>query len=329
MVSVARQRGGFQVGIDLPNVPQVVELPRERQDPIAAFCDVHMRHERRLAESSIVSYRRDLERLQTFLASHERTLRSAKRDDLRGFLAWMLGQDYARNTIVRQVAVIRAFYLWATRAGFTERNPAVLLEGPRQRLPLPRLMSERAAADLLDAIEAPHRPGPIRKQGMVKDQAQRFLEATALRDRALLELLYGSGLRVSEVIGLDRDSLDLDAQAVRVWGKGSVERVVPISDPCVDALRLYLKCPAGGTLWPNAVGKPMSARDVRHVLRRRGGPNPHALRHAAASHMLDYGADLRVIQEFLGHASLITTQRYTHVSHARKRKVYQGAHPRA
>jgi integrase/recombinase XerC len=139
----------------------------------------------------------------------------------------------------------------------------------------------------------------------------------------------GSALRVSELVGLDRDALDLKRQMVRVMGKGSVERVVPISDPCAHALRRYVASRGGEPFWPNAKGLPMSARDVRRVLQRRGGLNLHALRHAAATHMLDGGADLRVVQEFLGHASLVTTQRYTNVSRGRKFSAYHGAHPRA
>ena len=182
---------------------------------------------------------------------------------------------------------------------------------------------------MLESIRAPQHTLAIRKQGARPDRESRFLEATALRDRALLELLYGSALRVSELVGLEHDAIDLGAQTVRVWGKGSVERVVPMSDPCVEALGRYLATRDELPLWPNAVGRAMTDRDVRHVLRRRGWVNPHALRHAAATHMLDGGADLRVVQEFLGHASLTTTERYTHVSHARRRRVYDGAHPRA
>jgi integrase/recombinase XerC len=188
-------------------------------------------------------------------------------------------------------------------------------------------------ADLLDSIRPPAgEVAPIRQCGRARDNPrQRFLDATALRDRAILELLYGSAIRVAELTGLTRDGLELGHKAtVRVMGKGSVERIVPLSEPSVIALRRWLRKNPTGTLWPNARGKPMTTRDVRHMIERRApGMRPHLFRHASATHFLDGGADLRVVQDFLGHSSATTTQRYAQVSRGRKFSVYGTSHPRA
>ena len=162
--------------------------------------------------------------------------------------------------------------------------------------------------------------------------------ADAPRDDAVLEVLYGSGLRVSELCGADVDAVDLRAGAISVWGKGAKQRRVPLSEPAVDALRAWLAIRrdvvdphAGAALFANERGKRLTPRDVRRIIDRRAArpTHPHALRHSFATHLLDGGADLRVVQELLGHADVATTQRYTHVSRERLRQVYAQTHPRA
>lgn len=277
---------------------RVVELPPQRQDPIAAFVDVHMGRVRHCSPATLVSYRLDLRRLRLFLDAQGKSLLDATRADLTHFVAGLLADGKARNTIRRQIAVLRSFYGWAERTGLTPTNPAAVMDRPSEQRRLPRIPSEAKIADLLDGIEAPKGTAPpIRQGGRARKARQRFLDATALRDRAILELLYGSALRVSELTELDRDDLDLRKGTVLVMGKGSIERVVPMSEPAVDALRRWLgqgeSAPRIGEerpLWPNARGKRMSPRDVRRVLERRApGLRPHLLRHASATHFLEGG----------------------------------------
>lgn len=164
---------------------------------------------------------------------------------------------------------------------------------------------------------------------VVRGEETVFSTGAGWADRAILQLLYGSGLRVSELTGLDRDGLDLRRGTVLVMGKGSIERSLPMSEPAVDAVRAWLRTEPD-PLWPNARGGPMSPRDVRRVLERRApGMRPHLLRHASATNSLEGGAGLREVQEFLGHSSPTTTERYTHVTRGRKFAVYGAAHPRA
>jgi site-specific recombinase XerD len=214
---------------------------------------------------------------------------------------------------------LRRYFGWARRVGAIPSDPTAGLSAPRGEARLPRVLHPDELRTLLDKPA----DGPV-----------------GLRDVALLELLYGSGLRVAEATSLDVDDLDLARQQVRVWGKGGKERIVPLSDPAVDALRRWLAdgraelatevTPAGAMLL-NRRGRRLTPRDARRVLDRRAAAptHPHALRHTFATHLLDGGADLRVVQELLGHADLATTQRYTHVSKERLRTVFDATHPRA
>jgi integrase/recombinase XerC len=242
---------------------------------------------------------------------------------LRRYLAYLATRRYARRTIARKASAIRAYFVWLKKTGLVESDPARRLHAPSGEARLPRVLSEAEVAELLDAP----RPG---------DDAE---PERRLRDDALLELLYGSGLRVAELCGLDVAAVDLPARSVTVWGKGSKQRRVPLSEPSVEALSAYLEGgrraylpPAGEpAVFLNSRQRRMTPRDVRRVLDRRSPTptHPHALRHTYATHLLDGGADLRVVQELLGHASLRTTEVYTHVSNDRLVGVYQGAHPRA
>jgi integrase/recombinase XerC len=291
-----------------------------------------MGHVRHCSPATLVSYRLDLRRLRLHLDSEGISMLDATRADLGRFIAALHAEGKARNTIRRQIAVLRSFYLWCERTEMTPINPAAVMLRPSEQRRLPKIPSADKIAELLDGIEPPEgKAPPIRQASRARKARQQFLDATALRDRAVLELLYGSGLRVSELTELERDGLDLGHKAtVRVMGKGSVERIVPLSEDSVIALRRWLRKNPAGPLWPNARGAPISARDVRRVLERRApGWRPHLLRHSAATHMLDNGADIRAIQVFLGHSSVSTTQRYAAVTRGRKFAVYGTAHPRA
>jgi integrase/recombinase XerC len=303
-------------------------LPRDDERLVRDFAD-HLSLERRLSAHTVAAYRTDLRQLATFLGRNGSSLAGAVYPMLRRFLAQQHTLGYARASIARRVGAIRTFYRWALAAGRIERDPSVLLGRPKVVNRLPTVLRPREAAGL---AEAP----PPGGRAPVED-------AIALRDRAALELLYGSGLRVGELAGLTVDQIDPDRRRVRVLGKGAKERDVPISEYAVDALAAYLQvgrpvmAPDGSRhLFFNRRRRPFSERDIRSMVQRYGATllpgrrvTPHTLRHSFATHLLEGGADIRAVQELLGHASVATTQRYTHVSRRRLFEAYERAHPRA
>jgi integrase/recombinase XerC len=235
---------------------------------------------------------------------------------LRRYLAFLGTRQLARATIARKAAALRCYFSWQVRQGHLDSDPARSLRAPSGGGRLPRVLSNGEVTSLLDA-----------PTGTPLDR----------RDVAVLELLYAAGLRVSELCGLDRGDIDLRGRTVTVLGKGSKQRRVPIHDTAVDALAAWfeggrddMEGPAEAA-FVNRRGARLGPRDVRRILDRRSASptHPHALRHTYATHLLDGGADLRVVQELLGHASLATTQVYTHVSKERLRAVYGETHPRA
>ena len=294
---------------------------------IGAFTE-HLRSGRGLSPHTATAYGGDLTGLAEFLARAGSSLPTATHQVLRRWLAHLSTRGYARASIARKAAAIRTFYAWAERRGAVAADPAQLLTAPSPVNRLPTVL-KRAEAQAL--VEAPG-PGPF-----------------GLRDRAILEMLYGSGLRVAELCARDVEDVALDTQRVRVMGKGSKERVVPLGDPSVLALEHYLvrarpslvstaDPPAShaGALFLNRRRRRVSSRDVRAIVDRYRGQlqpgrsiSPHTLRHSFATHLLEGGAELRVVQELLGHASPATTQRYTHVSKGRLFDAYRQSHPRA
>jgi integrase/recombinase XerD len=273
------------------------------------------------AARTVDAYRRDLGQLAGWL---DRPISTATTEELERYLAELRAQGLAGTTIARRVAALRTFFRHQQLLGARDDNPAAALELPRRARKLPRTLS----------------PG----------EAERLIEAAAgttprsLRDGALVELLYGAGLRVGEAVGLERAAVDLDRRLVRVTGKGGKERIVPIGRAAVDALRRYL---ARGRpfldrrhrpeLFLNARGGPLTRAGAFLILRKLadkaglepGRVHPHLLRHSFATHLLEGGADLRSVQEMLGHADLATTELYTHVSDRRRRELYFQAHPHA
>ena len=241
---------------------------------------------------------------------------AVERLHLRRYLASLGTRRLARATVARKAAALRCYFAWSVRQGRLSSDPARNLRAPSGKGRLPRVLSSGEIGALLDR--------PVDS-------------AIGQRDRAVLELLYAAGLRVSELCGLDRAGVDLRGRTVTVLGKGGKERRVPIHDRAARALAEWL---AGGRIempgpadavFVNQRGVRLGPRDVRRILDRCAASptHPHALRHTFATHLLDGGADLRVVQELLGHASLATTQIYTHVSKERLRSVYEGTHPRA
>jgi integrase/recombinase XerC len=288
-----------------------------------------------LADDTVAVYRRDLAAFTNWI---ERLgcddPRRVDRRMLRRYLAYLDTRGYARRTIARKASVLRRYFDWLRRNGLIERDPTVGLSTPKGAARLPRVLRDGEITVLLD--EPPARAGEASA-------------AEKARDDAVLELLYGSGLRVSEVCSLRPGDVDLARARVTVWGKGGKQRTVPMSAPATEALRRVLEVPAGRRpdrteddveppvnpagerlVFANRRGRPLTPRDVRRILDRRSAnpTHPHALRHTFATHLLDGGADLRAVQELLGHADLSTTQIYTHVSRERLQRVHRATHPR-
>jgi integrase/recombinase XerC len=289
--------------------------------------------ERHSSRHTVLAYRRDLTQLVEFL--RERLEREPMLDDVTrlSLRSWLgtVGEGLAPASIARKLSSVRALYVFLGRTAEVRENPAALLQSPKLARGLPLVLRAEAAAEV---VEAPAALAPGR-------------DPEKLRDQALLELLYGSGLRVSELAALDLEAVNLRACEVRVLGKGSKERIVPLSGKALEALERYLPRrselahPKTGFLDPAALlltrrGARLGVRRIQALVQRYGALgagrpdlHPHALRHSCATHLLEGGADLRVIQELLGHSSLSTTQRYTHVSLDQLLSVYDKAHPLA
>ena len=273
--------------------------------------------------NTAAAYRRDVEQ---FVEWAERLglegPEGVDRIALRRYLAFLTTKGRAKRSIARHASGLRRYFDWARRRGLIGADPSVGLRAPTGEGRLPHVLDAQQLDVLLDT--------PADEDDDVWRR---------LRDDAVLEVLYGSGVRVSELCGLDLDSLDLRTGAATVWGKGGKERRVPLSEPAVDALRGWLRHrsdrvvddASATALFLNSRGRRLAPRDVRRILDRRSATptHPHALRHTFATHLLDHGADLRVVQELLGHRDVATTQRYTHVSKERLKTVYRETHPRA
>lgn len=275
----------------------------------------------RLSPRTVESYRRDLEDFARWL---RRPLGRAERDDIERYLAELRAAGRSSATLARRLAALRSFFRHQLLLAARGDNPAAAVRPPRRLRRLPRTLSPGEVERLIAAASG--------------------TTPRALRDAALVELLYGAGLRVSEAVGLERGSIDLEERLVRCVGKGGKERIVPIGRPAAEALRRYL---ARGRpyldrrhrpeLFLNAKGGPLSRAGAFLILRRLAAEaglepervHPHLLRHSFATHLLEGGADLRSVQEMLGHADLATTEIYTHVSDRRRRETYFRAHPHA
>src|SRR5436309_8616829 len=273
------------------------------------------------AARTVEAYRRDLDDLTARLG---RPLREASTEDLERYLAELRAEGRSAATIARRTAAARAFYRHLVLLGRRTDNPAAAVALPRKTRRLPRTLSPSEAERLIDAAAG--------------------TTPRSLRDRALVELLYGAGLRVGELVGLGKTDVDLEQRLVRATGKGAKERIVPLGRPAADALRRYLSRGRPHLdhrhrpeLFLNAQGGGLTRAGVFLVLRRLaekaglepGRVHPHLLRHSFATHLLEGGADLRSVQEMLGHADLATTELYTHISDRRRRELYFSAHPHA
>ncbi|MEM9184900.1 MAG: tyrosine recombinase XerC [Planctomycetota bacterium] len=287
--------------------------------------------ERGASEHTIKAYREDLTALADYLAEEDGgspAPASITTGELRGFLASLHDAGFAKTSIARRLSSVRSFFRFAQREGWVDGNPARPLRSPRKARKLPHFLSTDEIGRLLSAP-------PVDRQA-------------GKRDRAMLEVLYSAGLRVSELVALNDEDLDAEQGVVRVRGKGRKERLAPIGSYARSALDAWLavRRPAAEFLTPspspltpvftNKFGKRITTRSVARMLEKYlrqaaldGRTSPHTLRHSFATHLLDAGADIRSVQELLGHASLVTTQIYTHVSTASLRAAYEKAHPRA
>lgn len=304
------------------------DLPEEFAVALAAY-ERHLVSERDLTPHTVRAYLGDV----SGMLAHASRLGLTTLDslDVRTLRSWLANQQTlgkARTTMARRATAVRVFTAWALRTGRARTDPGAQLGSPKAHKPLPPALDQAQARALLDAA------------GTAADDGS----PVGLRDVAILELLYATGIRVGELCGLDVDDVDRGRRVVRVFGKGRKERTVPYGLPADTALGRWLELArprlvvpgAGAALFLGARGARIDQRAVRTMVHRRlvdvpGAPDlgPHGLRHTAATHLLEGGADLRTVQELLGHASLATTQIYTHVTAERLRKAYQLAHPRA
>jgi len=304
-------------------------LPPQFEALLASYLR-HLRGQRNMADHTVRAYRTDLLNLFTHL--DRLGIDSMDKVDLRALRSWLAKQHtvgHARTTLQRRAAAARVFFAWAHETGQVTTDPAANLRSPKTTRVLPPTLERATAAQMLDeAITTAREPGG----------------PAAARDVAILEVLYSTGIRVSELCSLDVNDLDRERRVIRVFGKGSKERTVPLGAPAIRAVDAWLANArsqlmtdqSGQAMFIGDRGKRIDPRVVRRIVHRslkmtEGAPDlgPHGLRHAMATHLLEGGADLRSVQEILGHASLATTQIYTHVTNERLRSAFEQAHPRA
>jgi integrase/recombinase XerC len=327
------------------------------------------------ADNTALAYRSDIEAFVGWCGGMGvEGPKRVSRLTLRSYLGHLATKGFAKRSIARHSASLRRYFAYLHRRNLVEINPTGRLHSPTAGGRLPRVLHADELHRVLDAPvrggsrnqTAVHEPSPALGNSDLRGHGSANIEtllgsqgvsqgsksesalhaARAVRDQAIVELLYGSGLRVSELCALCYSAVDRTRKVVTVMGKGAKERVVPLSDASLEALEVWVgnvqseffslvgagdRATAASLLFRNERGAPLAPRDVRRILDRRAGSpvNPHALRHTFATHLLDGGADLRIVQEMLGHADLATTQLYTHVSKERLRTVFDSAHPRA
>ena len=313
-----------------------MERPPEAGNPNEELLDQFiesLRVERGASSHTIRSYRTDLEAFLRWCSRMGVDARSATYKQLRGYLGELDAAQYARTTMNRRLSSLKGFYAWMNVAGIIDENPASVLSGPKQNKHLPQVLQHDEMEKLLHVHASEDMLGNPREQSL-----------SDIRDQALLEFLYACGARISEASGLRLGDVDFSARLVKVIGKGNKERVIPLHDLCIEAMRVYIeharpKLLAGKScdrFFVSSRGNPMSPDSMRKMFKstvRAAGLDerlsPHDMRHTFATDLLDGNADLRSVQEMLGHASLSTTQIYTHLSPARLKEAHDQAHPRA
>ncbi len=280
----------------------------------------YLKIEKNYSENTILNYSIDLKFFEKFL--DKKPIEGVDHLTLRRFLAFVKERNFSKTTIARKLAALRSFFRFLCREGYLKSNPIKALSTPKLERKLPKFLT---VSDVKKLVESP-------------DQT----EVSGLRDRAILETLYSTGMRVSELVGLNYESVDFIAGSVKVLGKGKKERLIPIGDEALRAIRAYVsklnvqKDVDAGPLFLNKSKGRLSDRSVRRIVDKYikkisliENISPHSLRHSFATHLLDRGADLRSVQELLGHVNLSTTQIYTHITAERLKDSYEKAHPRA
>lgn len=298
------------------------------REQIDAFIERYLESERRMSIFTLKSYREDLDSLLEYFADELGGIPEVTEvtvSMLRGYVTYLHECEYARSTIARRLACLRSFFRYCSREGWVESNPAKVLRTPRQGKKLPHFLTTEQVTTLLEAPPANTNAG--------------------LRDRAILEVIYSAGLRVAELVDMDVESWDRAANVVRVIGKGRKVRISPIGKYAAEALEQWLEVRSpdpkatakqANAMFLNRFGRRLTTRSIGRMLEKYikqagldSATSPHTLRHSFATHLLDGGADLRSVQELLGHKSLTTTQIYTHVSTKRLRETYESSHPHA
>ena len=283
--------------------------------PIPKFLS-YLEIEKNYSDYTILNYKIDLEEFFGFLGGT--AFKDVDYPVLRRYLAQIRQRNLKPRTVARKLSCIRSFFKYLQREGIINKNPAVLLMTPKLDKPLPKFLTEQEVVRL---IEAP-------KEG----------KAPTLRDRAIFETLYSTGIRVSELVGLDISAVDMIGNVIRVRGKGKKERIVPIGEKAIDAIKAYCdgRLQKSNALFLNKNGKRLTTRSISDIINKyikiegmAKNISPHVLRHSFATHLLNRGADLRSVQELLGHVNLSTTQIYTHLTTEKLKNVYNQAHPRA
>lgn len=297
-------------------------MKRDLKD-LDEFLD-QLRHERNASTHTVAGYRRDLKQFIDYLDARRVALRHADNLQIRGFMAELHERRLRKSSLARKLAAVRSFFKHAVKRGWVAENPASVVATPKQERLVPSFLTEEEMAGFLDL--------PSSK------------EPLDLRDKAALELLYATGIRVSELVGINLEDVHLGERLVRVRGKGKKERIVPFGSIARERLRDYLRARPGllaertgeYALFLNYQGRRLTSRSVERMVDKyirqtavRRKISPHSLRHSFASHLLSRGADLRVIQELLGHESLATTQKYTHLDLGRLMDIYRKSHPRS
>ena len=311
-----------------------------RDDLVAGFLD-YLRAERDASPLTLRNYGADLAAFRVWFVDKTKTPCDWLRVDafhLRGYLVHLSERQYDRPTIHLKMSALRSFFRWLVRAERIKQNPVIGLTLPKRHRKLPKFLTIQQIEALLKAPLGGSRSGATAGPGSGSAGAEPS-PLQMWRDKAILETLYSAGLRIHELTGLNDDDLDVLGEVARVRGKGKKERLAPLGGPAVETLQKYLALrqrSARGPLFVNRFGGRMTPRSVQRMLKKYllavgldPSLTPHKLRHSFATHMLDAGADLRAVQELLGHANLSTTQIYTHITPERLKKVYEKAHPRA
>lgn len=303
-----------------PKAKRLFEKMRKELNQFLSF----LRYEKNASVHTIKSYKTDLVQLAEYLTERNVSLREIDNVFLRGFLARLHERGEKRSTVARKLAAIRSFLQFCMRKRWIDDNPAKVVATPKQERHVPSFLSEDEMANFLDL-----------------PQSSRVLD---LRDKLVLELLYATGMRVSELVGINLEDISVEERLIRVRGKGKKERLLPFGRKAEESLARYLRVRPlinkgrieGKTLFLNYRGQRISSRSVERIVDKyirlsalKRKISPHSLRHSFASHLLSRGADLRVIQELLGHKSLATTQKYTHLNLRKLQEVYRKSHPRS